>query len=130
MIFYIIALWNSTISFQELEKTVEKDKQNISLLKSASEKLLRHTIEANENRLVVEHSKDAIKKREEVQRAIERHISTLLAQIDKANEFNQANEMIKEWIPKTEEALVQAEQASKEPSDVKAQIRILEVEFN
>ena len=123
-------MWNYSISFQELERAVENDKQNISLLKSASEKLLRHTSEANENRLVVEHSKDAIQKREEVQRAIERHVSTLLAQIDKANEFNQASEMIEEWIPKTEEALIEAEQASMEPSDVKSQFKILEVKIN
>ena len=62
-----------------------------------------------------------------MQRAVDGRIAALEKQINKANEFYRMNETIEEWIPKAEEILDEKAAAGKEPNEVKAKMKILEV---
>ena len=112
---------------QELRKTLEDDKQDISLLNSISKQLLTYSREPTESRSVTERCRNVTKKREELERAIDGRIASLEKQVDKASEFYRVNEMIEEWIPKTEQLLDERAPASKEPNEVKAEMKQLEV---
>lgn len=68
-----------------------------------------------------------MKRREELDRAIDGRITALEKQVDKAKIFYKANATIDDWIPRIEEVLDQKEPELKEPQEMKDQLNKLQV---
>lgn len=117
----------SCFSLQEMRNLLDDDKHSISEVNLASENIARAPGELSDKRSVTEQADRIVKRRDTLDRVIDGRIATLEKQVDKANAFYKVNAVIEEWVPQIEEALDEKEPQLKDPNEIKAQMKKLQV---
>ena len=71
----------------------------------------------------------AIEKHDELCHDVSQHLDVLDRQQEKAKKFFEGVDSIREWAPKVEESIKQTEPKSKDPEDLKEELKRLDVGF-
>lgn len=96
-------------------------------LKKSLTEVQKHRTDEVDKEPVEEEATKAIEKHDELCHDVAQYLDTLERQQQKAKKFFDDVNDIKDWAPKVEEKIKQSEPKSKEPQDLKQELKRLDV---
>ena len=96
-------------------------------VKTATQKITRYPDESVNKKPALDYTDSIVKRREDIQRAIDNYLPTVEQQLEKATKFYKDVDTIEKWAPKVEKALEKEEPISKEPEEILKELKRLEV---